>query len=136
MRSARRVLSGTHVTLVVALLVSSLAAAPAPQSDAVRLDNTFFDWVDVLDELATFEWSADVVNNSQEPLRLRIILEVLDDDDRVVNRDEQGNPTDAVIITVDPGQIVPVKQEGALSYDRAAEVVTYRHRWEIIQGDA
>lgn len=91
------------------------------------------DWLDVVEEGATYEWSVDVTNHTGNTVRLRIILTLLDDDDRAINRDEQGNPFDAVIITVEPGQTVPVEQQGIIAYDRAAEVVTYRHRYRIIQ---
>lgn len=114
------------------LAATAGAAAASAQEDPVRLDNTYFEWLDVVEDLATFEWSVDVRNDTDRPLRLRIVLDILDDDDRSVNRDPQGNPYDAVIITVEPGQTVPVRQQGSISYDRAAEVVTYRHRWEIL----
>jgi hypothetical protein len=104
------------------------------QGDPVRLDNTYFDWLDVVEDRATFEWSVDVRNDTDQAMRLRIVLDILDDDDKSVNRDAQGNPVDVVIITVEPGQTIPVKQQGSISYDLAAEVVTYRHRWEIIPG--
>lgn len=116
------------------LLVNAWAGVAFAQGDPVRLDNTYFDWLDVVEDRATFEWSVDVRNETDQPLRLRVVLDVLDDDDSSVNRDAQGNPIDMVIITVEPGQTVPVKQQGSMSYDLAAEVVTYRHRWEIIQG--
>jgi hypothetical protein len=116
------------------VLAAGWAGSASAQGDPVRLDNAFFDWLDVVEDLATFEWSVDVRNDTDQPLRLRIVLDILDDDDRSVNRDPQGNPFHAVIITVEPGQTVPVKQQGSISYDLAAEVVTYRHRWEIISG--
>ena len=90
-------------------------------------------YLDIVEGLMTFEWVVDVRNNTNEPLRLRIVFDLLDDDDRPINRDEQGNPQNAAIITVEPQQTVPVEQQGSLSYDLAAEIVTYRHRWEIIQ---
>ena len=116
------------------LLVTALPSVARAQGDPVRLDSTYFNWLDVVEDRATFEWSVDVRNDTEQALRLRIILDVLDDDDRSVNRDQQGNPIDVVIITVEPGQTVPVRQQGSMSYDLAAEVVTYRHRWEIIPG--
>lgn len=125
----------SSVLLLVALNTPAWALAPAAQNDAVRLENPYFDWVDIVEETATYEWSVDVVNNTDQELRLRIILDVLDDDDKAINRDEQGNPLDLKIITIQPGQKVAVKGQGAMSYDRAAEVVTFRHRWEIIRGE-
>ncbi len=119
---------------VSSLLLFAETSVGAPgQNDPIELRNPYFDWVDVVEEGATYEWSVDVTNNTANPLRLQIILDLLDDDDRAINRDEQDNPFDAVIITVEPGQTVPVKQEGIIDYDRAAEVVTYRHRHRVIQ---
>jgi len=94
------------------------------------------DWLDVVEEGATYEWSVDVTNHTGNTVRLRIILTLLDDDDRAINRDEQGNPFDVVIITLepnDPPATVVVKQQGIISYDLAAEVVTYNIRHRIIQ---
>ncbi len=133
MRSPRTV---ARIILMSCALLAATAwvGSASAQGDPVRLDATYFDWLEVVEDRATFEWSVDVRNDTEQPLRLRIVLDILDDDDRSVNRDPQGNPFDAVIITVEPGQTVPVKQQGSISYDLAAEVVTYRHRWEIISG--
>jgi len=108
-------------------------ATPVPQSDPIELRNPYFDWVDVIEDGATYEWSVDVTNNTSSAVRLQIILDLLDDDDRPINRDEQNNPYDAVIITVEPGQTVAVEQQGVIAYDKAAQVVTYRHRHRVIQ---
>jgi len=94
------------------------------------------DWLDVVEEGATYEWSVDVTNHTGNTVRLRIILTLLDDDDRAINRDEQGNPFDVAIITLDPNDppaTVVVKQQGIISYDLAAEVVSYNIRHRIIQ---
>jgi hypothetical protein len=115
------------------VLLTSSDAGAAAQNDPIELRNPYFDWVDVIEEGATYEWSIDVTNNTANTVRLQVILDLLDDDDRAINRDEQNNPFDAVIITVEPGQTVPVEQQGIIDYDRAAEVVTYRHRHRIIQ---
>jgi len=127
---------GRYALLVVSAFVLLNAAGTtlaSPQNDPIELRNPFMDWVDVIEEGATYEWSVDVTNNTVNPVRLQVILDLLDDDDRPINRDEQNNPFDAVIITVEPGQTVPVEQQGIISYDRAAEVVTYRHRHRVIQ---
>ena len=131
MRSARlafRILVTTGVLLLAPVLVADAVA----QGDAITLLNPDMVYLDVVEDLVTFEWVVDVRNNTDQAVRLRIIFNLLDDD-RPVNRDEQGNPQNAVIITVEPRQTVPVEQQGGLSYDLAAEVVTYGHRWEIIQ---
>ena len=126
---ALRALVTTGVLLLAPVLVGDAAA----QGEAITLLNPDMVYLDIVEDLATFEWVVDVRNNTDEPLRLRIVLDLLDDDDRPVNRDEQGNPQNAVIITVEPQQTMPVEQQGGLSYDLAAEIVTFRHRWEIIQ---
>ena len=134
MRSAGLALRSI-VTTGVFLLAPVLVGDAVAQGEAVTLLNPYMDYLDIVEDLATFEWSVDVRNNTDQPLRLRIVLDLLDDDDRPINRDDQGNPQNAVIITVEPGQTVPVEQQGGLSYDLAAEVVTYRARWENIQGE-
>ncbi len=123
----------TLVTTGVLLLAPVLVGDAVAQGEAITLLNPDMVYLDIVEGLMTFEWVVDVRNNTDEPLRLRIVFDLLDDDDRPVNRDEQGNPQNAVIITVEPQQTVPVQQQGGLSYDLAAEVVTFRHRWEIIQ---
>lgn len=135
MRSSTFVISALCAGMaIVALAVASPSrAVPAPQKDPIELRNPYFDWVDVIEDGATYEWSVDVTNNTSSPVRLQIILDLLDDDDRPVNRDEQNNPYDAVIITVEPGQTVAVEQQGVIAYDKAAEVMTYRHRHRVIQ---
>ena len=120
------------VATFVAFVAYSVAAPAAPQDPQIRLDNTSFDWIDAIEDMASFEWSVNVVNNSNAARRLRVILELLDDDDRPINRDERGNPNDAVIITVEPNQNLEVRQQGALNYDQAAEIVQFRSRFEII----
>ena len=117
----------------VAFVAYSVAAPATPQDPQVRLDNTSFDWIDAIEDMASFEWSVSVVNNSNAGRRLRVILDLLDDDDRPINRDERGNPNDAVIVTVEPNQTLEVRQQGALNYDRAAEIVQFRSRFEIIE---
>ncbi len=123
----------TLVTTGVLLLAPVLVGDTVAQGEAITLLNPDMVYLDIVEGLMTFEWVVDVRNNTDEPLRLRIVFDLLDDDDRPINRDEQGNPQNAVIITVEPQQTVPVEQQGSLSYDLAAEIVTYRHRREILQ---
>lgn len=119
---------------VTALMLSSWNLVnAAPQNDPIELRNPYFDWVDVKEDGALFEWSVDVTNNTAEPVQLQVILDLLDDDDRPINRDEQNNPLNAVIVTVQPGTTMPVEQQGIIDYDRAAQVVTYRHRHRVIR---
>jgi hypothetical protein len=134
-RPSRVVISALCATLIpVALaLAAPSSAALALQKDPIELRNPYFDWVDVIEDGATYEWSVDVTNNTSSAVRLQIILDLLDDDDRPINRDEQNNPYDAVIITVEAGQTVAVEQQGVIAYDKAAQVVTYRHRHRVIQ---
>ena len=127
-----------HSNLCILITVSLVFLAPAVQSfshtqtEPISLDNQDMEWLEIVEDLATYEWNVDVLNNTNQPIRLRIIFDLLDDDDSPINRDEQNNPQDFVIISVEPNQTIPVKQQGSLSYDRAAEVITYLARWEII----
>ena len=127
-----------HSNLCILITVSLVFLAPAVQSfshtqtEPISLDNEDMAWLEIVEDLATYEWNVDVLNNTNQPIRLRIIFDLLDDDDSPINRDEQNNPQDFVIISVEPNQTIPVKQQGSLSYDRAAEVITYRVRPEII----
>jgi hypothetical protein len=121
------------VAVFAAASMGSSASGTAFQNDPIELRNPYFDWVGVVEQGATYEWSVDVTNNTAAPVRLQVILDLLDDDDRPVNRDDQNTPFDVVIITVEPGQSMPVEQQGTISYDRAAEVVTYRHRHRVLQ---
>ena len=127
-----------HSNLCILITVSLVFLAPAVQSfshtqtEPISLDNQDMEWLEIVEDLATYEWNVDVLNNTNQPIRLRIIFDLLDDDDSPINRDEQNNPQDFVIISVEPNQTIPVKQQGSLSYDRAAEVITYQVRREII----
>lgn len=126
------------VTLAASSLVFFYAASAgaSAQNAPIELRNPYMDWLDVVEEGATYEWTVDVTNHTANTVRLRIILDLIDDDDHAVNRDEQGNPFDVVIITLEPGEppaAVVVKQQGIISYDLAAEVVSYTIRHRIIQ---
>ncbi len=129
---SRAVIAALAATFV-AFVAYSVAEPVTPQDPQIRLDDTDFEWIDAIEDMASFEWSVVVVNNSNAERRLRVILDLLDDDDRPVNRDERGNPNDVVIITVEPSQTLEVKQQGALNYDQAAEIVQFRSRFEIIE---
>ncbi len=99
----------TLVTTGVLLLAPVLVGDAIAQGEAITLLNPDMIYLDIdVEGLMTFEWVVDVRNNTNEPLRLRIVCDLLDDDDRPINRDEQGNPQNAVIITVEPQQTVPV----------------------------
>ena len=102
------------------------------QTEAISLSNPDMAWLEIVEDLATYQWNVDVLNNTGQPVRLRIIFDLLDDDDSPINRDEQNNPQDFVIIKVEPNQTIPVIQQGSLGYDRAAEVITYQVRREIL----
>ena len=127
-----------HPNIFILITTSLVLLAPAVQSftytqtEPIILDNEHMEWLEIVEDLATYEWNVDVLNNTNQPIRLRIIFDLLDDDDSPINRDEQNNPQDFVIISVEPNQTIPVKQQGSLSYDRAAEVITYQVRREII----
>lgn len=134
MRPSRIILSATCLTLFVLLFGASPASwATSTQNAPIELANEFMDWVDVNEEGALFRWSVDVTNNTANPVRLQVIFDLLDDDARPINRDEQNNPLNTVIITVDAGARQSVEQQGIVAYDRAAEVVTYQASYRVIQ---
>ena len=115
----------------------ALLLAPVPGGEALAQDITkrheYMEYIDVVEDMVTYVWSVDLRNDSPEPLRLQIIFHVLDDDGGPLNVDEQGNPNDFMIVTIAGGTEVPIEQQGSLSYDLAAEIVTYEFRWKIIQ---
>ncbi|MEC8943545.1 MAG: hypothetical protein VX398_01605 [Acidobacteriota bacterium] len=127
-----------HPNICILLMASLLLLAPEVQNfthiqtEAISLSNPDMAWLEIVEDLATYEWNVDVLNNTGQPVRLRIIFDLLDDDDSPINRDEQNNPQDFVIIKVEPNQTIPVIQQGSLGYDRAAEVITYQVRREIL----
>lgn len=128
-------IKSAHVILRFALIALASAAAGfsvAQDTPDVRLANQMFDWLDAREDAATFEWSVDVVNETDRAYRVRVILELLDDDDRVVNRDERGVAADTVTITVEANSQESVQASGQLPYDLAAEVVSLRHRRELV----
>jgi len=131
----RRDIESTRVirTLALVVLLSITAGLSAAQDTPdVRLANQKFDWLDAREDSATFEWSVDVINETNRAYQVRVILELLDDDDRVVNRDERGVSTDMVTITVEANSRRTVQASGQLPYDLAAEVVSLRHRRELV----
>lgn len=118
--------------LALGLLVALPATAGAQR---VELEDHEFAYVDADETTAFFRWSVDVVDQGGDGLRVRVILELLDEDDRVVNRDAQGRNSDVVTVTLEPGEgRKSVRQQGRIAYDRAANVVTSRVRWEIVEG--
>ena len=134
MRLSTIALSATCMTLSALLLGSPPVSRAVPVQNApIELANEFMEWVEVNEEGALFSWSVDVTNNTANPVRLQVIFDLLDDDDRPINRDEQNNPLNTVIVTVEPGQRFPVEQQGIVAYDRAAEVVTYQASYRVIQ---
>ena len=120
------------LTAHLVLLAPTVHSFAHIQTEPIDLNNRNMAWLDIVEDLATYEWNVDVLNNTGQPVRLRIIFDLLDDDDSPINRDEQNNPQDFVIISVEPNQTIPVKQQGSLSYDLAAEVITYQVRREIL----
>jgi len=127
----------THVirTLALVALLSTAAGLSAAQDTPdVRLDTEtlWFDWLDAGPDTATFGWSADVINETNRAYQVRVILELLDDDGQVVNRDENGGPADMVTIRVEANSRQSVEARGELPYDVAAGVVSMRHRRELV----
>ena len=136
MKLAGRI-DSTHVirTLALVALLSTIAGLSIAQdAPDVRLDpeTKWFDWVGADPETAKFEWSADVINETNRAYQVRVILELLDDDDQVVNRDESGAPADMVTVTVEAHSTQSIRASGELPYDVAAGVVSMRHRRELV----
>ena len=136
MKLAGRI-DSTHVirTMALVALLSTIAGLSiAQETPDVRLDQDSkrFDWVDAGPEVATYEWSADVVNETGRAYQVRVILELLDDDDQVINRDENGAPMDMVTVTVEANTTQSIRASGELPYNVAAEVVSLRHRRELV----
>jgi hypothetical protein len=120
-------------TLVLVALLSTVAGlSTAQDTPDVRLMDQKFDWTDAREDTAHFEWSVNVVNETNRAYQVRVILELLDDDDRVINRDDSGAPSDMVTITVEANSRQSVQASGRIPYDMAAEVVSLRHRRELV----
>lgn len=117
----------------LALPLPAAAVAFPPLQPDVRLEEPRFDWVDASEETAFYEWSVEVVNDTDRTHRVRVVLELLNDDDQVVNRRADGQPMDFVDLTLEPGQRHTVERQGEIAYELAAEAVSYRHRRELIQ---
>ncbi|SVD30207.1 uncharacterized protein METZ01_LOCUS383061, partial [marine metagenome] len=80
-----------HSNLCILITVSLVFLAPAVQSfshtqtEPISLDNQDMEWLEIVEDLATYEWNVDVLNNTNQPIRLRIIFDLLDDDDSPIN---------------------------------------------------
>jgi hypothetical protein len=134
MRQLQRI-DSAHVirTLALAVLLSMTAGLSVAQNTPdVRLENQTFDWTDAREDSARFAWSADVINETSRDYQVRVILELLDDDDRVINRDERGVPSDVVLVSVEAGSRQTIRADGEMPYDLAAEIVSIRYRRELV----
>lgn len=123
------------VVLLLVVAAGPLAAVAAAQQSDIRIRDPYFEWVDADAQVATFEWSVELVSTMQEPQRVRVVLELLDEDDQNVeeqapDRCRAANNTQE--LTVQPGTTVQVTQRGNIPYDCAAEVVTFRARRELL----
>ncbi|SVD30204.1 uncharacterized protein METZ01_LOCUS383058, partial [marine metagenome] len=80
-----------HPNIFILITASLILLAPAVQSFAhtqtepISLDNPDMAWLEIVEDLATYEWNVDVLNNTNQPIRLRIIFDLLDDDDSPIN---------------------------------------------------
>lgn len=120
---------GTTAVRAVAFAALALLAATAvggpslAAAQEVRHGQEHFDWGDADHEVVTYEWSVELENTGDEPVQLEVVFQMLDDDDQVVHRD-------SVAVTLRAGQTRVVrKSDGSLQYDRAADVVSYRFRF-------
>lgn len=103
-----------------ALLV--LLAAALPGAQAIEMLNEHFDWGEADQEQVTYEWSVEVVNSGDEAIDVEVVFQMLDDDDQVVHRDP-------VRVTLQADQSRVLRHDGSLQYERAADVVSYRFRF-------
>lgn len=116
------------------LILGLLVAVPATAAQEVVLENEDFQFVDADETTAFFRWSVDVVDGGGDGVRVRVILELLDEDDRVVNRDDRGRSADSATVTLEAGEgRRTLNQQGSIRYDVAADVTTWRIRWEIVE---
>ncbi|MFW6198743.1 MAG: hypothetical protein ACOC5E_02860 [Acidobacteriota bacterium] len=112
-------------------LLPLLIALPTAAAQTVRVADSTFDWTDIEQERALFEWSADVVNEQPREVEVRVTLLLLDGDDEVVcwgQGAEERCARDSVDITLEASGERTVRDEGSIPYDRAAEVVSFRFR--------
>ena len=132
MRLQRLTFSSVAVAAAMSIgLFGAPDGAASQQSSDVRVRDRGFEWIDADGDIATFTWQVEVINDTDQEYRVQVILELLDDDDRVINRDEQGINRDFVTVTLKPRTRQTVGEQGQLPYDRAAELVSYRHRREL-----
>jgi len=126
-----------QILALVALLSITAGLSVAQDTPGVDfVDGTFaFDWLDAGPDTATFAWSVELANDTDRAYEVRVILELLDDDDQVVNRDDSGAPVDIVTITIDAHSRQAVQATGELPYDVAAGVVSMRHRRELVNSN-
>lgn len=118
------------VPLVLFLLLI-LVAAPASGAQSVRVADNTFDWTDIEEDRALFEWSAEVVNERSREAEVRVMLVLLDADDEVVCWSRGGQERcarDSVDVTLEASGTRTVRSQGSIPYDRAAEVVSFRFR--------
>lgn len=131
-RSSRR----SRVLATVTLLLCVGLLLPAAASQAVRVADSSFDWTDIEQERALFEWSADVVNERPAEVQARVSLLLLDGDDETVCWDQDGQrrcARDSVEITLQPSQTRTVQHQGSMPYEHAAEVVSWRVRVDPVR---
>lgn len=116
------------LTRFAALALASAVgvAAAAPQ---LTLGEHSFDWTTVEQERAHFAWSAEVINDSNAPFEVTVAVDLLDDDDSsVASRSGCAVRGATAKVTVPAGQSRAVRNEGSLTFDCAADVVSFRFR--------
>ena len=116
---------GIWVSTRIAWIVVLLLVAPPPGVAApeLRLGDHDFDWTSVEQERARFGWWADVVNDTSRAFDVEVVLELLDDDDKLIQ-------DDSVTVSVAAGSTVRATHEASMPFDRAADVASFRFRLE------
>lgn len=125
----RPVLQPQRWVLAFALLSLPLTWTSVLANSQVRLGENGVDWTTVEQERANFHWSAVVVNDSAQTFTVEVTLELLDDDDAVV-------ATDSTATTIDGNTQSMVEHASSLSFDRAADVVSFRFRLQSLPPEA
>jgi len=108
--------------LAAVLLVGAMCSSVTARPQQVSLGEHGFEWTTVDDQdQAHFRWSAEVINAANREFAIEVVVDLLDDEDGVLLTDSTG-------ARIGPGETMTVEHAGALSYDRAADVVLFRFR--------
>ena len=116
-----KIASLTAVVLLSLLPVFYASSVLAQAQGSLELADEEFDWDDIVQDQATFRWSAKVANKASRSFEVQVILDLLDENDQVIH-------SDRVSIMLQGEQERNVQRTGSISYEVALEVVSYRFR--------